>query len=115
MREKLVQAMTAVFLIAAHSIEAVAQASPDVEKKFQNFAINNLQEKIYAHLNRTDHIAGEILWFKIYCVDDRHHHALDLSKIAYVEIVDGDNRPVLQTKLSLRNGEGAGSFYIPAT
>jgi hypothetical protein len=75
----------------------------------------DLQEKIHAHLDRPDHITGEILWFKIYCVEAMHHTPLDLSKIAYVEILDRDNQPVLQTKVSLDQGMGSGSFFIPAT
>src|SRR4029079_9917140 len=36
-----------------------------------------------------------------------------LSKIAYLELLDRDNRPVLQEKISLRPGEAMGSMVVP--
>lgn len=94
---------------------ALAQNAQELRKKFENYSVDNIQEKVYAHLDRTDHITGEVLWFKIYCVDARQHRPLDISKIVYAEILSSDNTPVLQTKLSLENGEGSGSLFIPAT
>jgi hypothetical protein len=84
-------------------------------KHFQGYTTQYLQEKIYVHIDRADHVTGEILWFKMYCVDARIHQGLDISQIAYAEILDQDNNPVLQTKVGLKNGIGAGSFFIPAT
>jgi hypothetical protein len=87
----------------------------DITKLFTDYNTDHLQEKIYVHLDRADHLTGEILWFKLYCVDGTMHRALDLSKIAYVEIVDGENKPLLQAKVELSDGIGMGSFYVPAT
>ncbi|MEM1136842.1 MAG: hypothetical protein AAGI07_13475, partial [Bacteroidota bacterium] len=56
---------------------------------------------------------GEILWFKIYCVDATYHKSLDLSKVAYIELLDKNNKPVLKAKIDLENGLGDGSLYIP--
>ena len=98
------------------SIGALGQAnSKKIIAAFQDYSSSNLQEKIYVHLDRPDHLTGEILWFKIYCVDARMHRPLDLSKIAYAEILDLSNKPILQTKVALENGIGTGSFFIPAT
>jgi hypothetical protein len=92
-----------------------SQRNDKLNESFKNYAINNINEKVYAHLNRTDNITGEILWFKIYCVDGRLHQPLNISRIAYAEILDSDNTPVLQTKVALNEGQGSGSFYLPAT
>jgi hypothetical protein len=102
-------------LILCNLSGAFAQPSSNPAKKFEDYSLDNLQEKVYAHLDRTDHITGEILWFKIYCVDGRQHKPLDISKIVYAEILNSENTPVLQTKLSLESGEGSGSLFIPAT
>ena len=40
-------------------------------------------------------------------------HLLSISKIGYVEILDKNNRPVLQEKISLKPGEADGSFIVP--
>jgi hypothetical protein len=55
----------------------------------------------------------EILWFRIYYVDAFYNRSASISKIAYVEILDKNNRPLLQQKASLKPGEADGSFVIP--
>jgi hypothetical protein len=89
--------------------------SQNTVQLIQDYAVKNIQEKIYVHVDRPDHITGEILWFKIYCTDALMHRPLDLSKIAYVEIIDHNNRPLLQTKVTLENGMGEGSIFVPST
>lgn len=93
-------------------------SSAQIEKtaqELQKHQFENFQEKIYAHLNRPDLIVGEILWFKLYAVDATLHKPSYLSKIAYVELLDMNNHPVLQTKIDLAAGFGQGSFYLPST
>lgn len=93
------------------------QAQQDFDslsKKFDWYRSHALQEKIYAHIDRTSYLTGELLWFKLYYVDGSFHKALDISKVAYVEIVDKSNEAVVQTKVKLKNGGGSGSLFIPA-
>ncbi|MDX5438756.1 MAG: hypothetical protein LPK03_16265, partial [Pontibacter sp.] len=42
-----------------------------------------------------------------------NHQALDISKVAYVEVLDKEQVPVLQGKVALENGRGNGSFNLP--
>lgn len=84
-------------------------------KAFANYRTNALQEKIYLHSDQNLYLVGESIWFKTYCVDGAFHRPLDLSKVAYVEIIDKSNTPVLQTKIALSGGFGHGSIFIPAT
>jgi hypothetical protein len=72
-----------------------------------------IEEKIYAHTDKECYLAGEILWFKLYVVDAALHQPLNLSKLAYVEILSGEQRPVLQAKIALEDGFGNGSFQLP--
>ncbi|HLY70935.1 MAG TPA: hypothetical protein VKR53_14480, partial [Puia sp.] len=72
-----------------------------------------LQEKIYVHSDKSFYVAGEIIWFKIYNVEAASYQLLDISKVAYVEIIGKDQKPVLQAKISLKGGLGDGSFYLP--
>ncbi len=76
---------------------------------------NSHQEKMYVHTDKNFYLAGELLWFKIYNVDGAQYQPADLSKIAYVEILDKDNKPVMQAKIALSNGKGNGSFYLPVS
>ena len=84
-------------------------------KKFDNHRKNSLQEKLYVHLDRSYYLTGEILWFKVYNVDGSFHKPLDLSKVAYIEILSPENHPVLQAKVALANGHGDGSIFLPAS
>lgn len=104
-------------LFSTTTLISVAQERgiDSLTKMFDEYRKQNLQEKIYLHLDRTSFLTGEILWFKIYCVDASFHKPLDISKVAYVEILDNSNKAVLQTKVAMSHGSGSGSLFIPAT
>src|SRR5688572_16615398 len=56
----------------------------------QQFAVHrqqNLQEKLFMHLDRPMYVCGETMWFKLYVVEGASNKPLDLSKVAYVEVV----------------------------
>jgi hypothetical protein len=88
--------------------------SESVKKQFDQYSQKALQEKLYVHLNKTFYLAGEILWFKVYYVEGSSNKPFDLSKVAYVELLDKDNKPAMQAKVALQNGYGSGSLYIPS-
>ncbi len=73
-----------------------------------------LQEKLYAHTDKDSYLSGEICWFRLYYMDAFTSRPAALSKIAYVEILDKNNRAVLQEKISLKPAESHGSLLIPA-
>ncbi|TGD79407.1 hypothetical protein [Hymenobacter wooponensis] len=89
--------------------------SSSLTKQFTEYSQQALQEKLYLHLDRPLYLSGELLWFKINAVDGIQHRPLDLSKVAYVEVLDKDQRPVLQTKVELQQAKGQGSLALPAS
>jgi hypothetical protein len=74
-----------------------------------------LSEKIFAHTDKSFYLAGEILWFKLYYVDACQNKPLNLSKVAYVDILDKNQKSVLQGKIALNEGTGNGSLYLPVS
>ena len=74
-----------------------------------------LREKIFAHTDKDFYVAGEILWFKLYDVDADSLKPLDLSNAAYVEIINTNQKPVLQATVALNNGSGNGSLYLTSS
>jgi hypothetical protein len=72
-----------------------------------------VREKIFVHTDKDFYLAGEILWFKLYVVEAASHRPIDLSKLAYVEVLSKEQRPVLQGKIALSDGAGNGSFQLP--
>ena len=75
----------------------------------------HIQEKLFLHLDRPVYLSGETMWFKVYAVDGTYSRPLTLSSVAYVEVLDAKNRPVLQGKIALKNAVGQGSFVVPAS
>jgi hypothetical protein len=90
-------------------------ATTQLTGELDAYRSKHIQEKIFVHTDKEFYLAGEICWFKFYMVDANGNRPLDLSKVAYLELMDRDNRPVLQSKIGLRNGHGDGSVYLPLT
>jgi hypothetical protein len=89
--------------------------SDSLQKKFNRYRIQTTSEKIYAHTDQELYLTGETLWFKLYLVDASLHKPADLSKVAYLEILDRTNQPVLQSKVALKDGFGNGALFLPAS
>jgi hypothetical protein len=92
-----------------------AQQQPVVNTNDIELSKEPLREKIFAHTDKDFYVAGEILWFKLYNVDADSLKPLDLSNVAYVEIINANQKPVLQATVALNNGSGNGSFYLTSS
>jgi hypothetical protein len=105
------------FFLFAASFNGYAQreALNGLVEKLQEHQQNTLQEKIFVHLDRTFYVGGEIMWFKIYLVDGYFHQSLNVSKVIYLDVLDRNQRPVIQTKVTMENGRGNGSVAIPTS
>src|SRR5687767_439155 len=99
-----------VIVFAMHyTVVSGQQAALDtLTKNFNIYRSNYATEKIYAHLDQRLYLTGETLWFKLYLVDGSTHRPAGISKVAYVEIIDGNNRAVVQSKVSVKDGYGSG-------
>lgn len=95
--------------------QAEAQSADPIQSSFEKYTQYNLHEKVFVHTDKSAYLTGEIMWFKLYVVDGTWHKPLDLSKVAYVDVLDNNSVPVMQTKLALKRGSGSGSIYIPVT
>lgn len=100
---------------AAFSQPPQATVTATVAKDLDQYRMRRLQEKLFVHTDKEVYLAGEICWFKIYSVEAGSHHPLDMSKVAYLEWLDKDNKPVLQAKAGIDKGSGDGSLYLPLT
>ncbi|MBL7877862.1 MAG: hypothetical protein JNL53_19505, partial [Cyclobacteriaceae bacterium] len=102
------------FLLFLVSVAHAQSILDQYVKKVEAYQADRLQEKIFVHLDRTFYIAGEKAWFKIYVTDGSLHQPLALSKVAYLEVLDGEKNPVAQMKIELKDGTGNGSILLPA-
>ncbi len=105
--------LSALLLLAGNAkAQPVAET---IKKRFEAYSQGPVQEKLYLHTDKSSYIAGEIIWLKVYAVEENTHQPIYLSKVAYVELIDRWNKPVLQAKISLNRQGGNGSIYLPFT
>lgn len=92
-----------------------AQTGFEVEliSRVEKFGHNNFQEKIFVHTGKSFYICGEILWFKLYNTDAILNKPANISRVAYVELLNKDKRAVMQAKIELNEGTGSGSLMLP--
>jgi hypothetical protein len=102
-----------VLLFLPFSIAAQTDQPAVLKQQFQQYQVRSLQEKLFVHTDKTFYLAGEIIWFKIYAVDAMLNKPLDLSKVAYVEILNANGKAVLQEKIAMESAAGNGSLVIP--
>ncbi len=101
-------------MISASSFNVYAQ-QPIAVNDFGLHSNQPLQEKIFAHTDKDFYLAGEICWFKLYDVSADSLKPLNLSNVAYVEVLNANQKPVLQATVALNNGSGNGSFYLTSS
>ena len=69
-------------------------------------------EHIFIHTDKQIYVTGETVWMSLYCLDGSSHQLSEISSIAYVELVDDLGKALIQTKIKLTQGRGAGQFFI---
>ncbi len=84
-----------------------------IAQQFEAYGTQNLQEKLFVHTDKNFYVSGEIIWFKIYATDAQYNLPLDLSKVAYVELLNQEHKPVLQAKIAMNAATGNGTLQLP--
>ncbi len=70
------------------------------------------QEKVFLHFNSNFLLTGERLDYKAYCLNYNTNKFSNLSKIAYIELIDSNLKTIIKQKITLKKGEGQGDFFI---
>jgi len=115
-KAKRISAAIAVAIISCClTIHATAQMANEqsIPKEIQDQYSPVLQEKLFVHTDKTFYLPGELIWFKIYAIDGLLNKPSTFSKVAYVEILGADHKPLLQSKIGLDHASGNGSLQIP--
>jgi hypothetical protein len=86
-----------------------------LSKKFSNYTTSVPREEIYVHSDRDEYISGEVMWFNLYLIDRKSLKASPESKIAYFELLNAENRPIVQKRILLDDGFGPGQIVLPDT
>jgi hypothetical protein len=86
-----------------------------LSKKFLAYCKSVPREEIYIHTDRSEYISGENLWFNIYLIDRQNFKPSLNSRIIYFELLNSENRPVVQKHVLIDKGSGPGQIVLPDT
>mgnify|MGYP000880652673 CR=1 FL=1 len=73
------------------------------------------REEIYVQTDRDNYISGEDMWLNVIAADRQSGMLSSLSRIAYCELIDPDNNPVIRKRFILLSGKGPGYLSLPDT
>jgi hypothetical protein len=103
------------FISVGYRLIAQPGTATDIRTLLDEYCMNFPWEEIYIHSDRNMYIAGEELWFSGYVVDKHSGQLSSRSKIAYVELLNPDNVPVIQKRLLINEGICPGNAHLPDT
>jgi hypothetical protein len=86
-----------------------------LSQRFISFCKSVPREEIFIHSDREEYISGENLWFKVYLIDRQSFNPSSGSKIVYFELLNAENRPVVQKRIFIDKGFGPGQIVLPDT
>lgn len=104
--------LACLFYLSANGYSQQQAVLPMVQSKL-NEKTKELQEKLYVHTDKDFYTAGEIIWFKVYAMDALSNKPVDVSKVAYLEVLDHNNLPVSRVKIGMNEMGGDGSIQLP--
>lgn len=91
----------------------------NAQNSAEDLTMNNIrvphQEQVYLHTNATMMFVGEYMYYTLYCLKENTGQLSNVSKVAYVKLVNQDKEVVLNFKIKLENGIGDSNFFIPSS
>ncbi|WP_298311744.1 hypothetical protein [uncultured Aquimarina sp.] len=73
------------------------------------------QEKVFVHYNTSLLFSGEYFYYRVYCFNAESNVLSNISKVAYLVLLDEDQNTVFEHKIKLENGLGQGDFFVPVS
>jgi len=99
---------TILYIFLAGTIQA--QIPLDGENEF---FVENIYENVNLFTDRDLYLSGEDIWFTSFVMINNYFGENNLSKILYVELIDGKKKLIYSGKFEIRKGQSAGSIQIP--
>lgn len=75
--------------------------------------LNNYQEKVYLHFDKSYYVSSDTIWYKAYIVEAKTNQPNVLSKILYVDLINPLNKIISTRVLKIEKGGAAGDFQLP--
>lgn len=90
-----------------------ADKKETITRNFIKYCSEVPRQEIFVHTDRADYIAGEDMWFSIYLFNRSTNRLQTDDKLAYIEVLNWENRPVVQKRILLDKGTGSGQVSLP--
>ncbi len=90
-------------------------AQNGTQKTIKNAVITPHQEQVYLHTNTTLVFVGEYLYYTLYCLKENTGQLSNVSKVAYIKLINQDKEVVLNYKIKLKTGIGDSNFFVPSS
>ena len=103
------------FVLLAQNVFAQTDYLATVKARIESFNNKLVPEKMYVHSDKSFYTAGEIVWFKMYAFEAFNNKPVNISKVAYAEILDAGNKAVVRTRIAMDENGGHGSFQLPVS
>jgi hypothetical protein len=84
----------------------------EILQKMKLYHEQNLQEKLYVHLDKPFYAAGEDIWFKAYLMEASLHSLDSQSRVIYVELIDKEKTILHRKVLYVTNGVVFGDIHL---
>jgi TonB-dependent SusC/RagA subfamily outer membrane receptor len=86
-----------------------------IREALWKYSINNPQQKVYLHLDKSYYYTGDIIWFKAYLVDGMFHKPDSFSTNLYVELISPQGTQADIERIQMNHGCGIGDFNLSDT
>ena len=73
---------------------------------------NQIAEKVYLQVDRTQYATGEDIWFKGYVIDPSSNRLSLNTNNLHVELIGPDSKILLHNSIRIENGTGNGDFSL---
>ncbi|MDB4292284.1 hypothetical protein N9954_02680 [Maribacter sp.] len=92
---------------------SVISAQNSANDSGQNDHVRFGKESVYLHYNASLLLVGEYLYYNAYVLNAENNNPTEISKIAYVVLLNEDGSTIFKHKVRLNKGIGNGDFFIP--
>ena len=83
----------------------------NISSPYDNF-FKQKRERIYVHLNRSEYLAGDNIWFKAYVYDAKATQLMIETNKLYAELFDQSGKLIERKTLFINNGVGNSFFKL---
>ena len=86
-----------------------------LSQRFHQYCDHVPREEVFVSSDREEYIAGEEIWFNAWLIDRQSSRPSSNSKIIYWELLNPENKPVVQRRIYIDKGSGQGQIELADT